>query len=68
MGHGLSVAWVGPSPVGVDIEVVEARNCETWCGLLGDDGYSLALKIERETRGHLADEARRIPDVLEHVC
>ena len=64
-GYGLSVAWVGPSPVGVDLEVVEARNCKTWRGLLGDDGYSLALKIERETREPFDSAATRVWTLLE---
>jgi hypothetical protein len=64
-GHGLSVAWVGPVPVGVDIETVEARNCETWRGLLGDDGYALALKIERETREPFDSAATRVWTLLE---
>ena len=64
-GHGLSVAWVGPVPVGVDIEIVEARDCETWRGLLGDDGYALALKIERETREPFDAAATRVWTLLE---
>jgi enediyne polyketide synthase len=64
-GAGLSVAWVAPSPVGVDIEVVETRDCETWRGLLGDDGYALALKIERETREPFDSAATRVWTLLE---
>jgi acyl-CoA thioesterase FadM len=63
--HGLSVAWIGPSPVGVDIEIVETRDCETWRGLLGDDGYVLALKIERETREPFDSAATRVWTLLE---
>ena len=64
-GHGLSVAWVGPAPVGVDIELVETRDCETWRGLLGDDGYALALKIEQETREPFDAAATRVWALLE---
>jgi enediyne polyketide synthase len=64
-GHGVSVAWVGPAPVGVDIEIVETRDCETWRGLLGLDGYALALKIERETREPFDAAATRVWTLLE---
>jgi acyl-CoA thioesterase FadM len=64
-GHRLSVAWIGPAPVGVDIELIEARDCETWRGLLGDDGYALALKIERETREPFDAAATRVWTLLE---
>jgi enediyne polyketide synthase len=64
-GGGLSVAWIGPVPVGVDIESVQARGCETWRGLLGDDGYALALRIERETRESFDSAATRVWTVLE---
>ena len=63
--HGLSVALIGPSPVGVDIEIVETRDCEAWRGLLGDDGYVLALKIERETGEPFDSAATRVWTLLE---
>lgn len=64
-GQGMSVAWVGSLPVGVDIEVIEPRDCETWRGLLGDDGYALALKVERETREPFDSAATRVWTLLE---
>ena len=42
-GHGLSVAWVGPVPVGVDIEIVETRDCES-SGKENNFSYSCAVR------------------------
>jgi len=47
--NGFSVAWIGPAPAGMDIEPVEKRDTETWRGLLGDDGYALALRVSAQT-------------------
>lgn len=52
-------------PVGVDIEIVETRDCETWRGLLGEDGYALALRIERETREPFDSAGTRVWTLLE---
>ena len=45
----LSVAVVGPKVVGIDLEPVEARRPGTWRGLLGPDGYALALQLAGRT-------------------
>jgi enediyne polyketide synthase len=47
--RGLSGAWLAPAPVGADLEPVERRDSETWRGLLGDDGYALALQAAAQT-------------------
>jgi NAD(P)-dependent dehydrogenase (short-subunit alcohol dehydrogenase family)/acyl-CoA thioesterase FadM len=62
---GLSVSVVGIPPIGVDIEAIVARNCETWRGLLGEDGYDLALRIERETGEAFDTAATRVWTLLE---
>jgi len=64
-GAGISVALIGPAPVGVDIESVEARDAETWRGLLGDDGYSLALRLTVETAEPFDCAATRVWTLLE---
>lgn len=40
-----SVAFLGPGPVGVDIEPVESRGRELWRALLGADGFMLAGEL-----------------------
>src|SRR5579864_581750 len=62
---GFSVALAGPSPVGVDIEAVSCRDCEMWRGLLGMDGYTLALRLQRETRETFDCAATRVWTLLE---
>nr|WP_294543324.1 type I polyketide synthase [uncultured Rhodopila sp.] len=62
---GLSVSVVGLPPIGVDIEAVEPRNCETWLGLLGVDGYDLALRVERETGETFDTAATRVWTLFE---
>lgn len=64
-GAGLSVALVGPPPVGVDIEPVESRDVETWRGLLGDDGYALALRLAVEVVGPFDHVATRVWTMIE---
>lgn len=64
-GAGVSVALVGPAPVGVDIEIVETRDTETWRGLLGDDGYALALRLAAETAESFDRAATRVWTLLE---
>ena len=64
-GAGLSVSMIGPAPVGIDIEPVVAHDCETWRGLLGMDGYDLALHVERETGDSFDRAATRVWCLLE---
>jgi enediyne polyketide synthase len=60
-----SVAFLAHSPVGVDIEIIEDRNAETWRGLLDDDGYSLARNISNETGETFNTAATRVWTLLE---
>ncbi len=62
---GLSVAWIGPAPVGADIELVDKRDTETWRGLLGDDGYALALRVSAQTAEPFDCAATRVWTLLE---
>ncbi len=64
-GAGISVALIGPAPVGVDIEIVETRDAETWRGLLGDDGYAEALHLASETAESFDCAAIRVWTLLE---
>jgi len=64
-GGGLSLAWIGPAPVGADLEEVEVRNAETWRGLLGDDGYALALGVMAQTGEPFDCAATRVWTLLE---
>jgi acyl-CoA thioesterase FadM/NADP-dependent 3-hydroxy acid dehydrogenase YdfG/phosphopantetheinyl transferase len=61
----VSVSVVGVPPIGVDIEAVVSRDCETWRGLLGVDGYVLALRVERETGEAFDTAATRVWTLLE---
>ncbi|MBI3798495.1 MAG: SDR family NAD(P)-dependent oxidoreductase, partial [Deltaproteobacteria bacterium] len=56
----ISIALIGPAPVGVDIEIVETRDAETWRGLLGDDGYALALRLATATAEPFDRAATRV--------
>jgi enediyne polyketide synthase len=63
--NGISAAIVSDRAVGIDIEPVEERNTETWQGLLGVDGYDLAMHVQKET-GELFDTcATRIWTLIE---
>jgi hypothetical protein len=62
---GLSLAWLGPAPVGADLEEVEVRNAETWRGLLGNDGYALALRVMAQTGEPFDLAATRVWTLLE---
>jgi hypothetical protein len=64
-GNDFSVAWIGPAPVGTDIEWVEKRDPETWRGLLGDDGYALALRVSAQTAEPFDLAATRVWTLLE---
>lgn len=66
-GHGLSLAAVGRGRVGVDLEAVEVRDCETWRALLGDEGYTLALDFERLTHERFDLTATRVWTLIEAV-
>ena len=64
-GNGFSVAWIGPAPAGIDIESVEKRDTESWRGLLGDDGYALALRVSAQTAEPFDLAATRVWTLLE---
>lgn len=64
-GGGCSVAFVAPGPIGVDLERVVNRDAETWRGLLGDDGYALALRVTAETAESFDTAATRVWTLLE---
>jgi hypothetical protein len=64
-GAGLSAAWIGPAPAGVDIEAVEERDAETWWGLLGHDGCALALRLATEVGEPFDRAATRVWTILE---
>jgi enediyne polyketide synthase len=63
--NGFSVAWIGPAPAGIDIESVEKRDTETWRGLLGDDGYALALRVSAQTAEPFDLAATRVWTLVE---
>jgi enediyne polyketide synthase len=63
--HGTSTAVISQMPVGIDIEVVEPRDTETWLALLGDDGYSLAFRLQRETGESFDASATRVWTLIE---
>ncbi|MCB2219789.1 MAG: SDR family NAD(P)-dependent oxidoreductase [Bacteroidetes bacterium] len=60
-----SVAFIGPGKVGVDIEQLEYRDAETWLGLLGRDGYNLALEITETTNEIFDVSATRVWTLIE---
>ena len=62
---GLSLAWLGLPPVGADLEKIEARNAEIWRGLLGQDGYALALHVMAQTGEPFDWAATRVWTLLE---
>jgi len=64
-GAGLSAAWIGPAPAGVDIEAVEERDVETWWGLLGHDGCALALRLVAEVGEPFDRAATQVWTILE---
>jgi enediyne polyketide synthase len=64
-GSGLSIAWLAPAPVGADLELVERRDTETWRGLLGDDGYALALRVSAQAAEPFDWAATRVWTLLE---
>jgi len=61
----LSVAFVGPGPVGVDLEVVESRDSETWRALLGAEGYLLAQRVAVKANESFDRAASRVWTVME---
>jgi len=63
--QGVSFAVVGQPPLGVDVEMIDRRDAETWRALLGDDGYGLALQISRETAESFDCAATRVWTLLE---
>ena len=64
-GPDLSLAWLGPPPVGADLEPVTVRDAETWRGLLHLDGYALAQRVMRQTGETFDAAATRVWTVLE---
>lgn len=62
---GWSVAAVGLAPMGVDLEFVAPRDAETWRGLLGDDGYALALRVAAQSVEPFDRAATRVWTLLE---
>lgn len=64
---GVSVALIGPSPVGVDVEAVEGRETEIWRALLLEDGYELARLLAKETGESFDFSAARVWTMLEAV-
>ncbi|MCP4180003.1 MAG: SDR family NAD(P)-dependent oxidoreductase [bacterium] len=60
-----TAVFLAQAPVGVDIEIIEDRNAETWKGLLSDDGYSLARDISIETGETFNSTATRVWTLLE---
>jgi len=64
-GAGMSVAWIGPTPAGVDIEAVEERDADTWWELLGRDGCASALRLATEINEPFDRAATRIWTILE---
>jgi hypothetical protein len=61
----ISVAFVGTAPVSVDLERVETRDAELWRGLLGADGYRLAMQIAATLSEPFDRSASRVWTVLE---
>lgn len=64
-GDGYSIAFIGTGKVGVDIEPVEYRDAETWLGLLGRDGYNLALELSDKTFENFDVSATRVWTLIE---
>ncbi|MEN8135481.1 MAG: SDR family NAD(P)-dependent oxidoreductase [Thermodesulfobacteriota bacterium] len=64
-GTGTSYAMIGEGPVGIDSEKVEPRTTELWNGLLGDDGYSLAMRLMDETGESFDLSATRVWTLIE---
>jgi enediyne polyketide synthase len=63
--HGLTVALTGPEAIGIDLELVTHRDAETWRGLLGGDGYALALALSRSTGESFDVAATRVWGLIE---
>jgi hypothetical protein len=64
-GSGFSLAWLAPVPAATDLEAVKSRDAETWRGLLGADGYELALRLSAETAEPFDWSATRVWTLLE---
>ena len=61
----LSIALIGPSPLGVDLEVIEKREPDTWRKLLGRQGYDLARQVAELCCEPFDMAATRIWTILE---
>lgn len=61
----MSVAIVCICPVGIDVERIDVRTTEAWRGLLGPDGYRLALQLQQTTGEPFAAAATRVWTVIE---
>jgi enediyne polyketide synthase len=60
-----SVAFIGAKRVGVDLELLEYRDAETWLGLLGRDGYDLACELTETTNENFDISATRVWTLIE---
>ena len=56
----LTMAVVGPSPIGCDLELVVTRPPEIWCDILGVERFKLAEVISREAQETLDVAATRV--------
>ncbi|MBD3334099.1 MAG: SDR family NAD(P)-dependent oxidoreductase, partial [Candidatus Eisenbacteria bacterium] len=61
----MSAALVGGGRLGVDIEPIRVRDAEMWRGLLGDDGYDLALAVAEATGESFDTAGTRVWTILE---
>ena len=62
---GLSIAIVGPGPLGVDIEPVEPRDEDTWRMLLGQPRLELARQVAVDADETLDTAATRLWTIQE---
>ncbi len=63
-GPGISVAVIAEGSVGAGWHPVQRRSAEDWRGLLGDEGYSLALAVAPETGESFDCAATRVRALL----
>ncbi|MFY1636732.1 SDR family NAD(P)-dependent oxidoreductase [Solwaraspora sp. WMMB335] len=64
-GAGVTLAVVGATPVGCDVEVAAARTDQEWTDLLGADGMALATLVAREQGEDLSVSATRVWGAIE---
>jgi enediyne polyketide synthase len=63
--NGLTAALAGEARLGLDLEFVACRDTETWRGLLGPDGYTLALELQEATGESFDTSATRVWTLIE---